>query len=192
MARNNDLAHSILIVSSSEQFTSCVKKSLVGFINIDVGKSVAHARRAILERDYDLVVINGPLPDEFGEEFALDVSDKTNSSVLLSVPREVYVDVAEHVTDQGIFTLSNPTDKIHVQRAVRFLVACQNRIKKIEKKVAAIENKMEELRIVSRAKILLMEKKNLTEDEAHRYIGKLAMDNGVTKRSIADRIVEIL
>ena len=49
---------------------------------------------------------------------------------------------------------------------------------------------MEEIRIVSKAKILLVEKKKMTEDEAHRYIGKMAMDHGVSRKRIAEQLIE--
>ncbi|MBQ5375528.1 MAG: ANTAR domain-containing protein, partial [Lachnospiraceae bacterium] len=51
---------------------------------------------------------------------------------------------------------------------------------------------MEELKTVSRAKILLMEKKHMTEEEAHRYIGKQAMNNGVSRGNMALEIIEDL
>ena len=51
---------------------------------------------------------------------------------------------------------------------------------------------MEELRIVSRAKLLLMEKRHMTEDEAHRLIGKQAMDKGLTRRQAAEKILDEL
>ncbi|MBQ9443602.1 MAG: ANTAR domain-containing protein, partial [Lachnospiraceae bacterium] len=60
------------------------------------------------------------------------------------------------------------------------------------RKRQAAEEKIEELRIVSKAKILLVEKKKMTEDEAHRYIGKQAMDRGVSRRRIAERILDDL
>ena len=62
----------------------------------------------------------------------------------------------------------------------------------VEKKRLAAEEKLNELKIVSRAKILLVEKKGMTEDEAHRHIGKRAMDAGVSRRRIAEEITEEL
>ena len=53
----------------------------------------------------------------------------------------------------------------------------------------AIEEKMEEIRLVNRAKWLLIEELNMTEQEAHRYIEKQAMDRCVTKRAVAEQIL---
>ena len=190
MAGKKDLQHSILIVSSSEQFTSVVKTSLTGFITIDVRKSAAMARRQILERDYDIVVVNAPLPDEVGEEFALDAAERMHASVLMVIPREVYDNAADHLTDLGILVLPKPIGRSMVDRALRFLVAGRNRIRKVEDRMTSLEEKLEELRIVSRAKILLIEKKKMTEEEAHRHIGKLAMDHGVSRRRVAERLLD--
>ena len=39
---------------------------------------------------------------------------------------------------------------------------------------------MAEVRLISEAKLLLIQKKKLTEDEAHKYIERYAMNNRIT------------
>ncbi len=182
--------HSILIVSASEQFDAIVKRSLKGFTTINFVKSGSLARRSVMEKEYDIIVVNSPLPDETGIDLALDTAEKSRVSILLVVPKEIYEDVLERVTDLGVLVLPKPFPKGRVDKAVRFLAAIQKKSLKLEKKVLSIEEKMEELRLVSRAKILLVEKKNMSEDEAHRYIGKAAMDNGLSRKRIAEKILE--
>ena len=48
---------------------------------------------------------------------------------------------------------------------------------------------MDELKVVSRAKIMLVEK-GMSESEAHEYIIREAMNRGLTKRQVAEDIVE--
>ncbi len=182
--------HSILIVSASEQFDAIVKRSLKGFTTINFVKSGSLARRSVMEKEYDIIVVNSPLPDETGIDLALDTAEKSRASILLVAPKEIYEDVLERVTDLGVLVLPKPFPKGRVDKAVRFLAAIQKKSLKLEKKVLSIEEKMEELRLVSRAKILLVEKKHMSEDEAHRYIGKAAMDNGVSRKRIAEKILE--
>lgn len=190
MPKNAETLHSILIVSSSEQFQAIVKRSLKDFLTIDVKKSASSARRCILERYYDIVVVDGPLPDESGEELTVFVTEKSQASVLIVIPREVFDDVTERVTDHGIMAVPKPAPKGRIDKAIRFLIATQNRFHKLEKKTLSVEEKMEEIRTVSKAKLILVEKKHMSEDEAHRYIGKLAMDNGVSRKRIAEKILE--
>ena len=45
--------------------------------------SGAEARRRILESDFELIVVNAPLPDEFGHELCADAVEKTDAGVLL-------------------------------------------------------------------------------------------------------------
>ena len=59
----------------------------------------------------------------------------------------------------------------------------------MEKKNASVDEKIEEIRIVNRAKCLLIEQLKMTESEAHRYIEKQAMDRCVTRRVIAENII---
>ena len=192
MPHNKAIQHSILIVSSSEHFQGLVKRSLKDFITIDSAGSGSAARRYILEKYYNLVVINIPLPDEIGEELALDIAEKSDSSVLLVTPREVSGFVMEHVADLGILVVEKPVPAGQLDQAVRFLTAVQNRICRLKRKTRKVEEKMEELRIVSRAKLLLVEKKGMTENDAHRFIGKQSMDRGVSRKRIAQRILDDL
>ena len=59
----------------------------------------------------------------------------------------------------------------------------------MEKKNASVEEKIEEIRIVNRAKCLLIEQLKMTEPEAHRYIEKQAMDTRLSKREVAEHII---
>ena len=190
MPRRNDIYHSILIVSAAEQFDRFIRKSFPVNSTVETARSAAVARRSILERYYDIVVINAPLPDENGENFAIDVTGICTASVLIVTPLDRFEGVLGRVTDHGIMVMPKPSPGGRIDKSVRFLLAVQNRIHKLEKKVQTLEEKMEEIRTVSKAKVLLVERRHMTEDEAHRYIGKQAMDQGISRKSAAERIME--
>ncbi len=190
MPKNKDFQHSILIVSSSEQFVTIVKRSLKDFITIETRKTGALGRRAILERYFDIIVIDMMLPDETGEDLALDASEQCSASILVVCPQDRYEDVLEHITDNGILAVPKPFPKGRIDKAIRLLCAVQGRMRELKKRMDSLEEKMEEMRIVSRTKIILIEKKNMTEDEAHRFIGKYAMDNGISRGRAATLIME--
>ena len=194
MPKEADRPNSILIVSGSEKFDMVVRKTLTRrrFSSIEFRKNVAAARQCFMDRLFDVVVINCPLPDEFGHEFAIDISERSNASVLLAVPSEVFEDVMERVTDFGILVIPKSATQERMDGALRLLLAVQKKIHRLERQIQTAAGKMEELRIVSRAKLLLMEKRHMTEDEAHRLIGKQAMDEGLTRRQAAEKILDEL
>lgn len=192
MPRDKDIQHSILIVSSSDRFALLVKRSLKNYITIDTAKSSSLARRYILEKDYALVVIDSPLPDETGEDLALDITEKRDASVMLVAPEEISGFVMENAADHGILVVRKPAPAGQIDKAIRFLTAVQNKMVRLKQKTRKVEEKLEESRAVSRAKLLLVEKKGFTEETAHKFIGKQAMNRRVSRKRIAQRIIEDL
>ena len=73
---------------------------------------------------------------------------------------------------------------------MRFLSAQQGKQNEAKQKLLAAEEKLQELRLVDKAKFLLLEHRHMTEEEAHRYIGKQAMDHGTSRKKIAQRILD--
>ncbi|MCR5451219.1 MAG: ANTAR domain-containing protein [Lachnospiraceae bacterium] len=192
MRGNVDIQYSILIVSSQEQYDSLVKRALKPgkFMTVDVQRRVSSARRMFLERYYDIIVIFVPLPDETGLEFALDAAGQSSASVLLAVPAEIMDDVSNHVSGQGILTVEKKGSSESIPNMIRYLSVVQAQFRGLKRKLEAAEEKNEEIRLIGKAKLLLAVNKNMTEDEAHRYIGKQAMDNGVSRGRIARKILE--
>ena len=192
MPGRDDIQHSILIVTDAEAFADLVFRSLPSgtYVHTEVRKSIAAARRSVLERYYDIVIINAPLPDEPGILFALDVTEKSSSSVLVVTPRDNYEEVLEQLSDYGILVLPKPFPRGRMGQSIRFLAAFQKKVFRLERKIQESEAKMEEQRIVTKAKFLLVEKEHMTEDEAHRLIGKRAMDAGISRRRAAQLLMD--
>ena len=194
MPKKSDRRYSVLIVSGSEAFDSSVRRVLAGKRTASVVscRNAVSARRRCLEEKYDLVVVNCPLPDEFGHDFAMDVSERDNAAVLVAVPAEVYDTVADHVLEHGIGVVIKPVREDQLDRSVRFMGAICVKMLKLEDEIRKANEKTEEMRIVGKAKSLLMRERGMTEDQAHRLIGKEAMDQGVSRGKIAVQILEDL
>ena len=50
----------------------------------------------------------------------------------------------------------------------------------------------EDLKIINEAKILLMKKNNLTEEEAHRYIQRVSMESGSGLVETAGKVLTLI
>lgn len=187
-----DVQHFILAASNADSFNEALRHSVPEqlFVSLEFRRTGVETRRRVLERKYEIVVIHIPLPDENGLELAIDIAEKNGASVIVSAPEQIYENVLEYVTDHGILVLPRPVPKGRIGKALRLLLSFQNRIRSLEMEIDRTQARLEELRYVSRAKILLMEKRNMTEDEAHRYIGKQAMDHGISRRRVAEEILE--
>ena len=89
-----------------------------------------------------------------------------------------------------MLTLSKPTTMTMVAQSLRVLCATRERLRKVEERQATVEEKIEEIRLVNRAKWLLIQYLSMTETDAHRYIEKQAMDLRTSKRRVAEDIIQ--
>ena len=184
--------YSVLIVSAAEGFNDALstllptsKYSPTNFVS-----NISAAKRALAERAFDFVIINSPLPDDIGTRFAIDTGSSKETVVLLMVRAELQEEIYDKVAEHGVFVLPKPTSKPTMAIALSWLSSAREKLRKTEKKTLSIEEKMEEIRIINRAKWLLIGELKLDEPEAHRYIEKQAMDRCVSKRVVAEEIIK--
>lgn len=183
--------YSVLLVSSSPKFNESMLALLPEsrFYPVAAVSDVSSAQRRLLENKYDIVIINAPLPDDFGTRLALNICDNSGAGVLLLVKAEHYPDINGRVSPFGVLVLPKPATSQAVSQSLQLLCGTRERLRRMEQKTASIEEKMEEIRIINRAKLLLMEQLKMTEKEAHRFIEKQAMDRCVTRITIAQSIL---
>ena len=93
--------YSVLVVSSAEKFVKPMLEMLPEkmFDPIMTATDAAQARRKLLENDFDIVIVNSPLKDEFGTRLALDICSKSSAGVLLFVKAEHYDNIREYFTE---------------------------------------------------------------------------------------------
>ena len=182
--------YSVLVVSASDKVFSSVLDLMppAEYNPVLRAKNSGEARRMLLEMSVDIIIINTPLPDDFGVQLALDLSDSP-SGILMLVKSDLYEQVAYKVEDSGIFTLPKPNSSQMIYNAVKLLSVYAARLKKLEQKNRTMQEKMTDIRTINRAKWLLIENLNMSENDAHRYIEKQAMDTRSTRREVAEGII---
>jgi len=152
-------------------------------------ESAAEARRMLLERDFDLVVVSTPLRDESGESLCRDIVSRGASQAILVVKSESFDAVSAACEADGVLTVSKPVSNAVFWSAFSLAKAARNRILRVQEENARLKQKIEEIRIVDRAKHVLTARLSLSEPEAHRFIEKQAMDLRSSRRAIAEGIL---
>lgn len=158
---------------------------------IDVAGSANESRQKLLGAGYDLVLINAPLADESGCRLASDISKTTAAGVLLFVRGELAEQVAEATGGDGVITLGKPVSRAQVAEAVSVFASVLAKLRRYEAEKRDLERRLDELRITSRAKCLLMDEMHLSEEDAHRYLEKQAMDHRMTKLEFAKSVIRL-
>ncbi len=184
--------YSVLVVSAADKFNIALSDLLPEshYQPVRVVSSISAGKRAWSERSYDYVIINSPLPDDSGIRFAIDIGDSKGAVVLLLVRRDLYDDIRERVVEHGVFMLSKPLSRPFLSLALDWMESARESSRKLEKKTLSVEEKMEEIRLINRAKWLLISELKMDEPQAHRYIEKQAMDRCISRRKVAEDIIK--
>ena len=176
-----------LIVSAGASSNEYISARLaeLGYTRPTIIPSGAEARRRMLESDFELIVVNAPLPDEFGHDLCSSAVEKTDAGVVLLAKAAAAEQLLAPMSEQGVLLLSKPFSNTLFLQAIHLAAASNHRLQLLRQENARIV----QVRLVSHAKCCLVEREQMNEDAAHRYIEKRAMD---TRRSRAEIAQEIL
>ena len=182
---------SALIVSHSEKGTAFFTEMLCAdsFKTITALTTCGKARRQLLERDFDLVIINAPLRDESGEALARHVASKGAAEVILVVASEHLDEISAATEGYGVLLASRPVNRRIFWTTLKLAGAAQNRLKMMQAENSRLKQQIEDIRIIDRAKCVLISRLGISEQEAHRLIEKQAMDTRATRRAVAQELL---
>lgn len=182
----------ILFVSSAaraqEGIEGIVKR--LGYNRVSFVKDGTSARRILLDSEYGMVIINTPLSDEFGDQLASHICQSGYCQVIVLTKAELYDEMEHRLSPLGAMTLARPLSKPVFEQAVRLARATGFKIERLRLENDRLRSKLEELKVVSRAKCILMRKSDIDEDQAHRLIEKQAMDTRRSRLIIAREIID--
>lgn len=153
-------------------------------------RSGGEARRMLSAVEFGLIIINAPLSDENGIELAVTAAENSLAGILLLVKNDIAGLAQSWVESAGVGVLGKPAPAAEVERMARLLFAVNRRFTGMKKENILLKSKIEEIRIVDRAKLVMIETLHMTENQAHKYIEKQAMDMRLTRRAVAERIIK--
>ncbi len=182
---------SALIVSAGEKGQAVLRDMLSAsrFDRVTTVSNGSDARRALISQGYELVVINTPLTDEFGHELAAHAS-AGGAGVIMLCKAEHAEQLGAALEREGVFVMSKPLVRPLFMQALHLVEMTQARMYELIVERDKLRRQLEDLRAVSRAKCLLIERLGWTEEKAHRHIEKQAMDLRISKREVAEEILK--
>ena len=76
--------YSVLTVSAADKFSASLHTLLPEgqYDPVRAVRDAASARRLLLEQSFDIVIVNAPLPDEFGTQLALELSETSGAGAV--------------------------------------------------------------------------------------------------------------
>jgi response regulator NasT len=180
-----------LIVSNTENSVAYLTETLksIACKNIVTAYTCKQAASLFIEQDYDICVINSPLPDASGESLSVKLASQGFCQVILIVRKEYYDEITAHVEDSGVIAVVKPINRETMRNALKLAKAAHTTVKKLHDENTKLIKRIEDIQLINRAKLVLISHLSMSEAEAHQFIEKQAMNTRETKRTIAEGIL---
>lgn len=172
--------YSMMISGAAEPLAEAVHASGMGrFVSgISGVPKGASLERALILHPADILVIT----DEAALSFAPTAYKKGCLAVLLlsdgDFDRRACVEL-------GVFCAA----WAQLQSVLPQLFAACGRLSRSRSEYAALRGKLDDARLINRAKLLLISRLKMSEDEAHRFLERSAMDGCMKLRTVAESII---
>lgn len=168
----------LLAVDCCDELVDAIKsRALGGYISAVLRASASQDIPAIVAAQKpDAVVISG------GASAAVDAAERSSAAILLLTDDAA---LPRRCIRAGVMT-AHPDELAAVLPS---LLATAERLRTLRDKTSSLQQRLDDSRIVARAKLLLISRLGMSEGDAHRYIEKTAMDSCLPRRDVAEGII---
>lgn len=137
----------------------------------------------------DLIIMDIKMPKLNGLKASQIISNKMNIPILLltAYSQKEFINKAKESNIYGY--LVKPITEASLIPAVEIALKQAERSDEFREKINSMELKIKSRKIIERAKGLLMDRQNLSEDIAFQKMRKISMDKQVPLENIAKRII---
>lgn len=168
----------LLAVDCCDELVDAIRsRALGGYISAVLRASASQDIPAIVAvQKPDAVVISG------GASAAVDAAERSSAAILLLTDDAA---LPRRCIRAGVMT-AHPDELAAVLPS---LLATAERLRTLRDKTSSLQQRLDDSRIVARAKLLLISRLGMSEGDAHRYIEKTAMDSCLPRRDVAEGII---
>lgn len=168
----------LLAVDCCDELVDAIRsRALGGCISAVLRASASQDIPAIVAAQKpDAVVISG------GASAAVDAAERSSAAILLLTDDAA---LPRRCIRAGVMT-AHPDELAAVLPS---LLATAERLRTLRDKTSSLQQRLDDSRIVARAKLLLISRLGMSEGDAHRYIEKTAMDSCLPRRDVAEGII---
>lgn len=148
------------------------------------------AVRLALELEPDVVVMDVKMPNMDGITAAEEIL-KEMSCAIVMLTAFSQMELVERASEVGAMAyVVKPFGPADLVPAVEIALSRHTQIETLEDEIGDLADRLETRKRVDRAKGLLMEKMEMTEPEAFRWIQKTSMDRRLSMREVADAVID--
>ena len=138
-----------------------------------------------------LIVLQSDAPDAQALHRCAELAETAEAVFLLLVRQEAYGAVWRTLQKHGVCVMTWPMEQAVLTQTLRNLLLLKKSMQTMQAQTDQLRSQLQDLKRIQKAKGLLMRQLGMTEQDAHRWIEKAAMDRCVKKREIAETIIRM-
>jgi len=165
-------SHAIEVFSeilAGEGFDEIVAKEQIAFCGVDAAATLQ-------------LVNAGCTSFDPAARLAVKLASCTSAAVILLANQENCAERGNELRAAGVILVEKPLSRQLFVQSIQDAQALHGRIRRMG-------DQLTEARIIARAKLILVEKQQMTEQQAHRHIEKEAMNRRITRVELANEII---
>lgn len=180
----------ILIAAKTEKICTLYKEMLAEEeYNVTMMTEAGSIRFLNLEK-YSAVIISLPLSDESGVKLIGELNEKYQIPIGAVVKADISDAVLGKLVDENAYILRKPVSHSNFMLAADLLSSFSRNNANLRERIAELERRNNEIKLMSRAKLLLIREKGMSEDQAHKYILRQAMNNQTSIDKVCREIID--
>ncbi|MBQ3841540.1 MAG: ANTAR domain-containing protein [Ruminiclostridium sp.] len=137
----------------------------------------AAALRALDPDDFSVFFISLPLADESGIKLLDELAGKAEVPICAVVRPDIPEKALERLVNDNAYILKRPVSRSNLVLAAELLSSFYGKSAGMRARITELERKNDEIKLMSRAKLVLIETRGMSENDAHRYILRTAMNS---------------
>ena len=138
-----------------------------------------------------LIVVQSDVPDAQALRRCAGLAERAEAVFLLLVRQEAYGAAWRFLQKYGVCVMTWPMEQAVLTQTLRNLLLLKKSMQTMQAQTDQLRSQLQDLKRIQKAKGLLMRQLGMTEQDAHRWIEKAAMDRCVKKREIAETIIRM-
>ena len=138
-----------------------------------------------------LIVLQSDAPDAQALHRCAELAETAEAVFLLLVRQEAYGAAWRTLQKHGVCVMTWPMEQAVLTQTLRNLLLLKKSMQTMQAQTDQLRSQLQDLKRIQKAKGLLMRQLGMTEQDAHRWIEKAAMDRCVKKREIAETIIRM-
>lgn len=119
------------------------------------------------------------------------LAEHAEAVFLLLVRPESYERVWQFMRRTGVCVMTWPMEQPVLLQTLRNLLLLKKSMQSMQAQTDQLRSQLQDMKRIQQAKGLLMRQLGMTEEDAHHWIEKAAMDRCVKKREIAETIIRM-